>query len=451
MKTTITLVLGLLFSIHSFAQRTDSVVVIFEITDQDNDTPIEGVRVAITQGDAVQEVASNNDGEAFCTIEKFGEMKARFWHPDYSRHTFIEEIYNNSTLDTLRFSVSLTSLSTLILDEVVVTVPGVPKVVYSSKLLSVQDFEITDNYDAVLLTYPKQLKKGGRLLLYDMVSEVKDSIEIKGEAIELVRDYEGHIYLLHSGGCARIIVNQDQMEVINLSAFYYHRYIAPIVGTTTRKMFFSTYDAYYPAFDYFYLNVIDSTYTKFASVIDIELMAEYRAEYRYVDHHDPIAIRQKLAAKNLELQTGVDAEIIYGRGTFTRSPYYKAPYAPMFKMDNYLFLFDYHCDSMKIFDDNGKLLSEKRITHDHNERKTGWKRELLHDRVKNKVYAVFEKGGFHYLQRINLTTGKLKLPMKLHHRYAEEIQVVNGNVYYIYRPFESYQKKYLWMEKLPKN
>lgn len=440
---------GLLVSFNSLAQNSDSVVVLFEITDQDG-TSIDGVRVAITQGNSAKEVVSDTQGEATCKIEKFGEMKARFWHPDYSRHTFIEEIYNNSSLDTLRFQVTLTSLSTLILDEVVVTVPGVPKIVFESKLLSVQDFEITDNYDAVLLTYPKQLKKGSKLLLYDMISEVKDSLEIEGEAIELTRDYEGHIYLIHAHGCARIIVNGDKFEVINVHPYYFQRYLAPIVGTTKSKMFFSTYDAYYPAFDYFYLDVVDSSYTKFASVIDKEMMEEYRAEYRFVDHHDLIAVRQKLAAKNMELQTGIDAEVIYGRQAFTSSIYYEPPYAPMFKMDKYLFLFDYQCDTMKIFDDNGKLLSEKSISHDQNARKKGWKKNLLHDRITNKVYALYEKGGFHYLHRINLTTGELKDPVRLHHRYAEAIQVVNGKVYYIYRPFESYQKKYFWMEKLPK-
>ena len=449
MKISALLLLGILCTFNLFAQNKDTVVVLFEITDQDN-VAIEGVRVGVTQDNFIQEVISNSEGEAFCRIEKFGEMKARFWHPDYSRHTFIEEIYNNSTLDTLRFSVTLTSLSTLILDEVVVTVPGVPQVVYGSKLLSVQDFEITDNYDAVLLTYPKQLKKGSRLLLYDMVSEVKDSIEIEGEAVELTRDYEGHIYLIHAKGCKRIIVNGDKLEAIDLSLFHFQRYIAPIIGTSESKMFFSTYDAYYPAFDYFYLNVIDSTYTKFASVMDEQMMEEYRAEYRFVDHQDPIAVRQKLAAKNLELQTGIDAEVLYGRQIFTRSIYYEPPYAPIFKMDKYLFLFDYQCDSMKIFDDNGKLLNEKEITHDHNDRKTGWKGNILHDRVKNTVYALYEKGGFHYLHRINLTTGELKNPIRLNHRYAESIQVINGKVYYIYRPFESYQKKYFWMEKLPK-
>lgn len=449
MKRILSLLFGTFFSFCSFAQQSDSVVVIIEIVDQDS-RQIEGVRVAITEGNSTLEIVSNEKGIATCRIGRFGEMKARFWHPDYSRQTIIEDIYDNSTLDTLYFTTSLTALSTLELDEVVVTVPGVPKVVFSSKLLSVQDFEIIDKDNAILLTYPKQLKKGSRLLLFDMDKTVLDSIEIEGEAVELVRDYENHVYLIHKEGCKRIIVSQNALKTIDISLYHYQRYLAPIVGTTKNKMFFSTYDEHYPAFDYYYLNVDDSSYTKFASVIDEVMMEQYRAEYRFVDHKDPIAVRQKLMIKNLELQTGIDAEIIYGRQFFTGSILYEAPFAPMFQLDDYLFLFDYHCDSLKTFDKNGKLLSEVSIAHDINERKSGWQKMLIKDRARNKIYAVFEKGGFHYLHRINLTTGELFTPIKLNHRYAEGIQVHNGYIYYVYRPFESNQKKYFWKEKLPR-
>ncbi|PHR25110.1 MAG: hypothetical protein COA38_16190 [Fluviicola sp.] len=449
MKINYLLVLALFCSFNLFAQSNDSVLVVFDITDQD-DIKIEDVRVTISQGASIVEVNSNILGKAECRVEKFGELKATFRHPDYSTSTIIEKIYPNSTLDTLYYRVVLTSISTLNLAEVIVTVPGVPTVIFGSKKLSVQDFEIVDQDNAILLTYPKQLKKGSKLLLYDLDNIVKDSIEIDGEAVELRRDYEGHIYLVMKDICKRIIINKNKIETIDISLYHYLRHIDPVVGVSKSKMFFSTYDQYYPAFDYVYLDVIDSTYTKFTSVIDREMMTEYRAEYRYVDMSDNDAVQLKLAAKNKELATGIDAEVLFGRKYFTGSIYYKAPFAPMFKMDDYLFLFNYHCDSLKTFDDNGKLLAGVGITHDHEKRKRGWQKLLLQDRIKNKVYVGYEIDGFHYLRRVNLSSGKLYAPIKLNHRYVENVQVYDGFIYYIYRPFESYQKKYFWREKLPR-
>jgi hypothetical protein len=302
----------------------------------------------------------------------------------------------------------------------------------------------------VLLAYPKQLKKGSQLLLYDMSKTVKDSIEITEEAVELKRDYEGHIYLIHKNGCKKIVINNNKLTTIDISLYYLNRYVLPIVGTTRNKMFFSTYDALYPAFDYFFLDFGDSVYTKFASVSDDEMLEHYRAAYAFVDMRDRIAVREKLQTKREELATGVDAEVIYGRRYFTQSIYYRPPFAPMFQIDNSFYLFDYHCDSLKTYDANGELQNRLPITHDFNVRKSGWQEMLIKDRIKDVIYTVYERGGFYYLNAVNLSNGELADPIKLNHRYVEGIQVHNGFIYYTYRPFESYQKKYFWRERLPR-
>lgn len=445
-KTLFTLVL--LNSMNLMAQETDSITVIYTIIDEDR-IPIQGVIAKIEQSENSFEVVSNVNGEAICKVEKFGELKTSFLHPLYAKLTTIDEIYRNSRLDTIRFRIALTSITSLDLEEVKVVAPGVPQLVFSSEQLSVQDYEIVDKHNIVLLAYPKRLEKGSQLLLYDPVKQVRDSVEVDGEAIELIRDYEGHIYLVCTTGCKRILISDGSIETYAISKYYVNRFIIPIIGTVGNKMIFSTYDALYPAFDYYSYNVDDSSYAKIASVIDEEMMEQYRSEYKFVDMHDPIAVRKKLAAKNYELATGVDASVIYGRRYFTKSIFYEAPFAPMFKVNDSLYLFDYHCDSLKRFNKEGKLASETFINHDHNQRKEGWQKELIQDRVTNEIYALYERGGYYYLNPINLKSGELSDPIKLNNRYADEVQVYNGFIYYVYRPFESYQKKYFWREKLP--
>lgn len=438
----------LIMPFSSDAQKNDSIVIVYVISDQ-SEFAARGILVTVTKGDSTFEITSDHDGLASFTSERFGELKAVFTHPFYAKHTTIEEIYKDTQLDTLRFNVALTSMRSLDLEEIQILAPGTPELVYSSKKLSVQDFEIIDANNIILLAYPKLLKKGSQLLLYDMAKMVKDSIEITEEAIELKRDYEGNIYLIHENGCKRVVVNNNKLSTIDISIYYLNRFVLPIVGTTQHKMFFSTYDALYPAFDYFFLNVGDSVYQKFASVSDDEMLEQYRAEYVFVDMRDRIAVRQKLQAKNEELATGVDAEVIYGRRYFTQSIYFRPPFAPMFQIDNSFYLFDYHCDSLKTYNANGDFQNGLPITHDFDERKSGWQKNLIKDRVKDVIYAVYKRGGFHYLNAINLSDGQLADPIKLNHRYIEGVQVYNGFIYYVYRPFESYQKKFFWRERLP--
>ncbi|MCH2228704.1 MAG: hypothetical protein MK105_00060 [Crocinitomicaceae bacterium] len=443
------LLICLLFAFKSsLAQDSDSITVILKISDEIG-LDVEEAFVRITQSDDNYEVTSNQNGEAICRLERFGEIKATIKHPLFVKRSITEEIYENTRLDTIYYKVVLTSIRSLNLEEVRVSAPGMPEVIFGSKLKSVQDFEILDNGDVILLAYPKQLKKGSQLLLYNMVDLVKDSIELELEAIELTRDYEGHVYLIHTSGCKQIVVNENAIETTDINLFYYNRYIKPIIGVSEQKMFFSTYDALYPEFDYYFFDVKDSIYEKFATVKDAEMLEEYRAEYRFADMYDPIEVRRKLNAKNYELATGIDAEIYYGRKYFTRTVYYESPFAPMFKVDNSLYLFDYHCDSLKNYNLDGELFSSVSISHDHQRRKLGWQKVLVQDRLKRVIYVLYERGGFCYVNKVNLITGKLQEPIKLNHRYVEGVQIHNGFVYYIYRPFESYQKKHFWREKLP--
>ena len=68
------------------------------------------------------------------------------------------------------------------------------------------------------------------------------------------------------------------------------------------------------------------------------------------------------------------------------------------------------------------------------------------DKVQNQWYALFESGGRNYLKFIDVSTGETKKAFKLHYRFTENIQVIDGFVYYIYRPYASAQRKYLYRE-----
>jgi hypothetical protein len=447
MKQLISVVFFLL-GLITFAQ--DSIVVVYTISDENNGL-VENVRTKVYQNNWSSEYFSDDQGQVVFSILKSGELKAVFRHLNYSKLTVIEEIYQNTSLDTLRFKVRMNSMQSLELNDVTVTFKRAPEVIFKSEILSVQDYEFVSKNELLLLTYPKQLKKGSRLILYDVNGGAKDSLEIAGRAIEITRDYEGNIYLITSLGCKKIVVDDDLIKAEHFDLEYLNTYVLPIVSTTSKKMFFSNYNKLYPAFNYYYLNIKDSAYTKFASVIDEEMMVQFRSDYKFADHYAPGVVRRKLEAKNYELATGIDAEIYWGMKYFTHSIYYKPAFAPMFSVKKQLYLFDYQCDSLKIFDNEGIAIKNIAIDHDHNEKKRGWSGQLIHDRTRNTVYAVYERGGFYYLNRIDLSTGKLGTEFKLTHRYTDEIQVQNGYVYYVYRPFESAQKKILWRERIKRD
>jgi hypothetical protein len=178
--------------------------------------------------------------------------------------------------------------------------------------------------------------------------------------------------------------------------------------------------------------------------IEDELMMElYRAEYKWAD------VRTKLWAKNRELQTGVDAEIWVGANYFTQSIYYKELYAPLFHRNDSLFVFDYYKDKLYTFDVNGNPIDSVAIYHHYNKRRTGWRSKLIQDKITGQIYALYDRAGYTYLGLIDTKSGEITEQVKLEYRYVEKVAVHDNMVYYVYRPFESIQKKYLYREGLP--
>ena len=74
---------------------------------------------------------------------------------------------------------------------------------------------------------------------------------------------------------------------------------------------------------------------------------------------------------------------------------------------------------------------------------------MIQDYETGEIFIHYENAGKAQLRHFNTTTGKLGSPIELHFKYPENIQIKGNSVYYIYRPFESTQKKYLYRERLP--
>ena len=60
------------------------------------------------------------------------------------------------------------------------------------------------------------------------------------------------------------------------------------------------------------------------------------------------------------------------------------------------------------------------------------------------------RNGYTFLSLLNTNTGQIIKTFKLYYKYIEGIQIIDNKVYYIYRPYESIQKKYIYMEKIDK-
>jgi hypothetical protein len=424
-----------------FAQE-DSVLVRFEIVDKTYKEGIQNVNATLQINNKTIIRSSNSKGRISVYVPNNAQLNYQLTHPLFESYSGMKKVALKSSTDTSFISVEMLSYKGKTLNSVTVKAPGIPDTVFESKRLSVADFELLKNGQMVLLAYPKQLKKGSELLLYNGL-EVVNTFSVPGTAEELVRDYRGNPHVLCKDNVYGLYVSNSQIGISTLDKAYYLKYLAPIVDTNHSKMFFSNFSKDYPAFDYYAFDQFDSTYSKIIEIEDELMMELYRSEYKWVD------VRTKLWAKNKEYETGIDAEIWVGANYFTQSLYYKELYAPMFVKNDTVFVFDYYKDKLFKFDAAGNRLDSVAIYHHYQPKTTGWKKQLIQDQTTGEVYAVFDIAGFTYLGLVNLQTGEIKEKVKLEFRYIDKIAIQDNFVYYIYRPFESTQKKFLYKERLP--
>jgi hypothetical protein len=409
--------------------------------DRNSLEPVANVSLSISMGDSMQIKRTNYTGFSHFTWSDFSEtFYVSSEHPMYEPASYRQAVLRGAE-DTINIKLILKPIKRQSMNQVVIKAPGIPDTVFKSTEFHVADFELTENGDYLLLVYPKRSGHKNAVLWYDG-TRIKDSISVQGIGINLIKDYRDNIHVICQEEVFHVAVQGDSLSLYNIPKEYFIDYILPIVDTTTSKLFFSNFNDYYPAFDYFSLDRIDSSYRKLIHVEDPLMMELYRSEYKWVD------VRTRLWAKQKEIETGVDAQIWVGATYFTQSIYYKVPFAPLFKVHDSIYVLNFQTDLISVYDAFGKELRSVPLLFHYHKDKTGWKRIILKDNATQSLYAVFEKDGISYLGKIDLRTGIIQSKHRIYHKYVEKIRVHNGNAYYIYRPFESIQKRFLYQEKL---
>lgn len=325
-------------------------------------------------------------------------------------------------------------------DQVEINATYKPFIKFQSEKLSVSDFEIVDDHRLLLLTYPNRLEKGSELILYEN-DQVKNSRIVEFSARQLIHDYRRKIYLRCENKMFRI-TPQGEIVMEEVDARQLENYRLPILDSLEEdRLYFSNYVSHYPAYDYYMVTRNDTTYTKIKHLEDEVMLEQYRAEYKWAD------VRTKLWAWDMEVETGIDREVWVGANVFTNSIYYDPPIGDFFRVDDLLYVFDYYDDQLITYDGfSGSKLDSVTISFHERSRKTGWEEHIVQDPISKKLYTFFDEAGYMQGFEVDLESGRLKDPFKLFYRYVENIQVYDGQVYYIYRPFESPQKKYLYYE-----
>jgi len=428
----------LLIPIFTFAQK--SIVIKGKITDELGD--VIPARIRIQQIKKPQ-YFDYSDAKGNYTFrfkykedQKDGILFHSIWYQDISIKITKKEM-RRLVGDTLYLNVKLPFAE---LKGPTIFLERPPDTAFGHPTIGVQDYEF-DHDRYVLLGFEKTLKKGAEVMLATR-DTIISRFPVPGEAVRLFKDYRKRIYVICKKKVFLCSFRNDvvAMSQVELKSFYVNNWM--ILDTLQGQYYFSNMNELYPAYEYFVQHFGDSVQTQLHHVEDQLIMDLYRAEYKYASG------QEKLWAVRQEMASGIDKEIWMGAKYFTHSLYYKVPYAPLFVKEDTVLIFDHYQDLLFKFNSKNEKVDSIPIRYHKLTKPSKWEQPLLADESTEEIYGLFLKQGHYHLKKVNTQTGLTSLAFGLYYKFAEDIKIDKGYVYYIYRPYESAQERFIYREKI---
>jgi hypothetical protein len=319
-----------------------------------------------------------------------------------------------------------------------------PETLVASPRYSIYDFDFYEDR-LILLTADKTLENA-KLRLADYSGNILATQALPSEAGAaegLFHDYESYTDVICDRTVFRLEILAGNFLLMEMNKENFERNIKPVKDSSGKTIYFSNQWNQYPMFNYYSAGLSDTSAKLLASVRNEDLMKIYNMEYYYLPS------RSQLEARRLADYYKTDKRIIAAlMSRFTGSMYYEPLYAPLFVMNDTVCVFNHYSNHIYHFSAPDKLVDSVQISYHHPKNWREWKKQLFVDKEQDKVYALFSKNGHNYLKQIDHRTGKEVFTYKLKHHSAEKIKIKGGFVYYVYRPFESTQEKFLYREKI---
>lgn len=428
----------LLLASLCFSQK-ESVFINGKVFDRESKQALKNISVRINNSTLATETDNKGVFEFF--IPKVKHVSLIFSSVGYKKE--VRELDIEASDDTIKLSISLKKEEYL-LKEFNISAKQKPDTVFGSQRFSILDFDFyEDNY--FLLTEDKKTNAHS-IKLADETQSVLHSLAIPedaGKIKELYRDFMGYTNIMAETKIYRILVRNDKLVLASLPVEDYNALVKPVIDTINSQLLFSNFSKDYPLFNYFSYNYSDSTKKEIHTIEDEELMHAYRFEYYSLKPKD------KLLARNVAQEYGVDKHIAAAMiSGFTKSIYYTPLFAPLYIVSDTICVFDHYKNSLFHYDKNGNKLDSVNITYHHPKNWKEWKNKMVKDLTEDKIYAVYDNSGHRYIKNINSNTGRDEGKYSIIHYSADKIRIRDGYIYYVYRPFQSLQEKYLYKEKI---
>lgn len=428
--------------------RAQSRVLSVSVLDSLEGSPLEAVNVSWQDRGALLQTTTDEEGH--CLIRQMNDprIEIRFSVAGYKEKRVAV------TWSERREKSQLTvRLAFFELPPVPITRPK-PEVIFQRPDLHAADLLINDDGIWVLAyEHPRMLRGEGeageeilrdvRLVLLDTAYREFASCPVPEEVKGLRRDLHNTVVIEGTSRAFGVARTADDIELVPFGLKDLRDKVLPWTDSIPGWVLGSNTDRVIPVFDHLAYDPVSDSTRLVCTVMDTFMLSLFRSEYKYLKGPE------KVVAMNLASQLGVDKEVVAGyMSGFQHNVWFKPVYAPLFVVGDTLLVFDHSSARLRKFTRDLKEAGHVPLPYLTKVQGRDWSGRIIQDRRSQALYAVFQRNGYQWLREIDPVSGTMGGRTRLTYRYPERTQVFDGSVYYVYRPFESLQKRSIYREKL---
>jgi hypothetical protein len=325
------------------------------------------------------------------------------------------------------------SLKSIPLDEVIIT--GKPDVVLGNNSFWIQDYEF--HHNQIFVSAYKDDPSSPVLFVLDSAQTIISSKPVPEPPESFFTDCFGSVHLLSDMSAFQVKPGKDSLSFYTCSRSQFELIVRPFVGKAGAFLYGQFYNSSRLSVAYYYYNMIDKSSSVFYIASDSS-----RAEM-LEDEPGRMKRLSDMMEANMG-SPGIGTLLRHG-SSFAQNILYKKPVDAHIIVENdSIYVFDFFAGQELVYALPGKLV---RINKTEFSGSGKWEKNLLRDKANGNLYTSYLEKGYTVLRKVNPVSGLLEGKWKIGIQWVKNVKVFNGHAYFIYRPFESLQTKYLY--KIP--
>lgn len=326
------------------------------------------------------------------------------------------------------------------LQEVTVT-ENAPHLAYANKMVWVIDYKVQPDGIYMVMGNSEE----SVLLHLNFEQDTISRRPISSKYQELYRDAFNNLHLIGSDSTYQIYCDGEHLHLLyGCMKDAFRRKLKPVVAATDSIIVVEERRSYGQEVAFVAINRNNKRrfLLQYVGGETVEMARNWALDNYRDAVIDAAGSEFAIHSYDINIHEEADGEINNMKDDMMKRLMLRSVYCPVFGIGNKLYLFAFPEDALIVFDQNGQQERSMEVNF-HKNLGTGlsqhltsnnpWDKNLIFDPVRMMMYAQYKTNGIVTLREIDLRDGKTKREIQLtDHIFPQNIQVYDGNVYYLY-------------------